>query len=556
MKRLSIVIVLLSLIITGCASNQANADQGDIKPTSTSSQTSGNNTYELPETSLSFKDANTFKASEDTNMALYKVTDPSGKEYIGFVNTRTGEVIAPVFDDYSRGSSFFDWGLEPVKMNDKWAYLSSSGKLMTDSIYDSASEFVVGHAIVEQYGTFGIVDSRFVNKVPFQYDSIFYDPQLGYVLQLTKPDGVRYGYYSTDTNYIVKAIYKDALVFKGNYAIGYDPSYEKYEILSRQGTVIASILEKIEYAFTKDDANFYTYEKDGLYGLIKVSDNTFEYISDTVYTSLTAQEDAFLYTIGHEEGILLRDGHLIETKNMDIREVGSTKHDYIRIVSQDKTFFIDREGRRFLESDFQEATDSNALNYAVCTRDNTQYLINMDGTVIYETKNTSPRLLSDTLVAFTDTKEGTTLIYDTKEATIITENLKMVFSELDHIEGISDEGVTLVSLEGELLLGPIKGYDKEEYPKGYLKHIDGDKNYYLTDLDGKLLSDEKYTVISKPNEDGYRQVRQGYRQGIANEDGSISVPCIYQYAYPLTDNRALVIDNFDETPKVDIIQMP
>lgn len=86
---------------------------------------------------------------------LVHIIDEMGKA--GFVNLRTGQFTIPCEYDSQSGLAFYE-GLCCVKNSEKWGFINMDNQLVIQYIYDWASDFNEGFAIVKRYGKYGYVD--------------------------------------------------------------------------------------------------------------------------------------------------------------------------------------------------------------------------------------------------------------------------------------------------------------------------------------------------------------------------------------------------------------
>lgn len=108
--------------------------------------------------------ANYAKCYEFTPDGLATVQDPKTKQY-QFINTK-GEALATEIKGFQLISAFgfdvqgFSEGFVPIKVNNKWGYLNTQGKLAIAAQYDKVLEFTEGHAAAKKGNAYVILDTK------------------------------------------------------------------------------------------------------------------------------------------------------------------------------------------------------------------------------------------------------------------------------------------------------------------------------------------------------------------------------------------------------------
>lgn len=82
-----------------------------------------------------------------------------------FINTKGEKLNTEIQgfklrDGFGFDVSHFNDGLIPVKMGEKWGYLSNAGKLVIQAKYEEASDFDGGYAVVRSGTNFWVIDSK------------------------------------------------------------------------------------------------------------------------------------------------------------------------------------------------------------------------------------------------------------------------------------------------------------------------------------------------------------------------------------------------------------
>jgi hypothetical protein len=103
---------------------------------------------------------------EKSGKSGMEVVEEDGK--YGFVNTKTGQKIAPQYDEVNR----FREDLAGVSLDGKWGFINKKGEMMIPFRYDDAGAFAEGRASVQLNGKWGYVDKVGREVIPPIYDKV------------------------------------------------------------------------------------------------------------------------------------------------------------------------------------------------------------------------------------------------------------------------------------------------------------------------------------------------------------------------------------------------
>lgn len=115
-----------------------------------------------------------FESVSDFNEDVaWAVTMKEKKWVSGFINESGDWIIEPKFSGYGWSEfdiSFFSEGLAPIQSeNKKMMFIDKQGKPITNAIYDTASPFSEGRALVSMNGLFGYIDNLGNEVIKCQY---------------------------------------------------------------------------------------------------------------------------------------------------------------------------------------------------------------------------------------------------------------------------------------------------------------------------------------------------------------------------------------------------
>jgi hypothetical protein len=104
----------------------------------------------------------------------------------GFVDSRGKLRVANRYDSIGD----FHEGLAPVKLIGRWGFISPQDKLMVQPNYESTTRFVNGLSIVKRNGKYGLIDKRGDVHLILRYDCISLMPNQKFLLTLNKLKGI------------------------------------------------------------------------------------------------------------------------------------------------------------------------------------------------------------------------------------------------------------------------------------------------------------------------------------------------------------------------------
>ncbi len=154
-------------------------------------------------------------------MALLPLYDAKAKQF-GFININ-GETLSTEVTDFKLieifgfGMKGFNDGLAPVKVDEKWGFLNTDGKLAIPANYDKVTIMNSGFASVQRNGQFFVVDksgTEFQVDVPGIADLNDFSEQLA--SYKTASDMV--GFVDGSGKVVIEAKFKAAGDFHGGLA--------------------------------------------------------------------------------------------------------------------------------------------------------------------------------------------------------------------------------------------------------------------------------------------------------------------------------------------------
>ncbi len=170
---------------------------------------------------------------------------------------KTGKLITQIeYDEIGTSGSyseygwvvFFEDGLCPVKMNGKYGFIDTKGKIIIPIVYDYVHNFFDGFAAVSVNNKWGIINKKNQIIIPINYEGIF--PNMGEV-----PASEEYPYFSQGLCPVAKKINDEFLWgfvnLKGVEVITL--KYDRAEEFNKKGLSLVTFLEEEFYINTKGE---------------------------------------------------------------------------------------------------------------------------------------------------------------------------------------------------------------------------------------------------------------------------------------------------------------
>lgn len=455
------------------------------------------------------------------------------KYYNGFINNKNGGYILPIYDSVqSYKVNFFESGLEPVMKNGKYGYINIKGEEVIDFKYEEAENFINDIAAVKKDGGWGYIDKKgsLVIKPEFK-QALGFIPQVDVALVTTKDD--KKALVNTEGKVLIKC--------------------DEVRVLSEYDEFINKNIQYVYYAAVNNNKC----------ALVKVEKGSATFITDYKYIDLYYYDGKFQYSKlksqdEQEFGILDENGKEIK---QDFHQNGDEirydeVHNGRRVITDGNGLcgIADENKKVILSPQFTYIHPFVNKEYSIVDAMGKQGLISREGELIIEPGkyHITPLENKEEYVAITKYSEeekenGKCRLYDVKRRKYIGKEYLHVFPmNDDFVFEVSDMKSGLMNKNGEIIVEPYENYSYEEHKNGYIVK-NSEKGFYITDLQGKKLSDEIYQSVQQVDENGYRVVIKQGKYGLADKDGNLLIPCTCESIKAIDKTKAqLVLVNGDE----------
>ncbi|WDV46326.1 WG repeat-containing protein [Clostridiaceae bacterium M8S5] len=453
-------------------------------------------------------------------------------EHYGFINNRDGGYILPTFDYIQfHKINYFEGGLEPVGKGGKYGYINIKGEQVIDFRFEDAGVFHSGLASVKKNGMWGYVDKK--------------------------------------GNIIITPQFKEAAPFIAGANVAEVLTKDKKKALvNKQG----DILLQCDWLMNLSEGNIYSEKKDCIYfsatknnksALVKVEKGRAKRLTDYIYTIIYYNDGEFGYEkqgqdYMPERGTLDLEGK--ETKevyNPNGLKYGKVYNGRRIVIKNGLCGIADENKKIILSPKFASIQPFVNKNYTiVSTMDGKQGLINRDGDFILKPGSfhiTPVKNKEDYVFVGIP---GKVKLYDVKKQ-------KYIGGQFVEIHPMNDDFIVVVNhrksglmnKNGEFIVEPYDDYSYEEHKKGYIVKSTK-KGFCLTNLAGKKLSEEIYQSIQHIDENNYRVVMKNNRYGLADKDGKLLIPCIFELIKTIDKTKAQIILKDGDSITIGTVEIP
>ena len=271
----------------------------------------------------------------------------------GFINESGEEVVSCIY----KSVGTFNENVCPVNSNNQWGYINQQGKTIIDHQFVSAAGFQRGYAVVGTKQGEGLINHAGKTIIPPKYKSLEPVDRYGYLIA---KDDKGTGVIDTNNKKQVPFVYSSIKPFENGYAIIANNSTQGF--IDSTGNIIAEPAYHKAHNFSEGyalvlDKNKWVY----INNKGKASFN-YEYTTATDFINGYA-----LVSIKNKYMLLNRAGEhsLISDK---LRVLSYSAEGYSLISKGKKVYFANREGKNFMDKQFDNAhnfTDGMAL---VCNK--------------------------------------------------------------------------------------------------------------------------------------------------------------------------------------------
>lgn len=345
------------------------------------------------------------KEIELNNKILIPLND---SDYVGFIDTSGLFVIPPIYD----AATAFNEGVAVVTRNDTASFINKENNNLFNTYYTEAFPFYNGIAPVNKNGQWFLIN-RQGQEIIGPFDDLSEQSEQIYIVKSNN----KYGAIDVYGNYIIQPQFDHMGDFKNGKA--YYMSNGSYGFVNKSG-----IIYKVRYQWISefDENNIAIVKTNNLYGLVNSSDSLFLhprydlilkadnsnyilvrnnkygfysskncFISD-IDNDFKKEVSASYYTNGKLYKLIKNKKQAIMDANGKISvefglfdEVGFAQNNLIRVKRKNKYGFTDKKHNVVIPLKYTEAADFSD-SISICKTKTETVLINTKGEVVFKTK--------------------------------------------------------------------------------------------------------------------------------------------------------------------------
>ena len=424
----------------------------------------------------------------------------------------------------------FEKSVLRYKQGDMYGIIDMNGKVITKAIYEKIESvpYKEGEILVAQNGKLGVVNSKGVELVTPNYDTIIGDgyynqadyKDAGYIIGIKQENKYLYGYLNNDGKEILMCEYDE--ITRLNQIEGNDV----YLILSKAGkkglvkngkTVLDNNYEQIEYDSTIE---LIKVKQNELYGITNLNGETIlpvEY-KDISYIGI--------YIAGNKANQIIHyDRSGKEVKGNIYKKVIATGNDnYFITVGQNNLYgIINQNGietttNKYTYIDYLVGEYFDAYN-----QENQIGIIDHYGNIVLGIQYNLVQVIKGTnMIQVSDNNKGLLEIYTSEIKPVATMKNAKLYAYSDYIKLVSDTETKYISLDGRILT------NKEALPNNTLFAKSRYGQWGFEDKDGNIVIEQVYDMVTEFNKYGFAGIKEGDKWGIIRQDGTIIVEPIYE----------------------------
>ena len=424
----------------------------------------------------------------------------------------------------------FEKSVLRYKQGDMYGIIDMNGKVITKAIYEKIESvpYKEGEILVAQNGKLGVVNSKGVELVTPNYDTIIGDgyynqadyKDAGYIIGIKQENKYLYGYLNNDGKEILMCEYDE--ITRLNQIEGNDV----YLILSKAGkkglvkngkTVLDNNYEQIEYDSTIE---LIKVKQNELYGITNLNGETIlpvEY-KDISYIGI--------YIAGNKANQIIHyDRSGKEVKGNIYKKVIATGNDnYFITVGQNNLYgIINQNGIETTTNKYTYIDYLVGEYFAAYNQENQIGIIDHYGNIVLGIQYNLVQVIKGTnMIQVSDNNKGLLEIYTSEIKPVATMKNAKLYAYSDYIKLVSDTETKYISLDGRILT------NKEALPNNTLFAKSRYGQWGFEDKDGNIVIEQVYDMVTEFNKYGFAGIKEGDKWGIIRQDGTIIVEPIYE----------------------------
>jgi hypothetical protein len=282
-----------------------------------------------------------------------------------YINT-SGELVTQLFDK----AWFFSEGFSWVKKNDKYGYINTSGKLVTQIEFDYVRDFSAGFARVKKNGKYGYINTSGKLVIQIEFDEV---TNFSAGFARVKKNG-KYGYINTSGKLVTQIEFDEAHYFSAGLAKV--KKNGKYGYINTSGKLVIQIEVDDAWHFSE---GLVKVKKNGKYGYINTSGKLvtqieFDYAWDFSAGLATVRKNG-------KYGYINTSGKLVTQITFDYAE--SLSKGFSMVRKNGKYGYINTSGKLITQIEFDEARHFSS-GLAIVKKNGKYGYINTSGKLVIQ----------------------------------------------------------------------------------------------------------------------------------------------------------------------------
>lgn len=448
-----------------------------------------------------------------------------------------GEIIFTGFNEVTAisvtgaiGDIPFEKTILRYKQDDMYGLINMDGKIITKAIYEKIESvpYKEGEILVEQNGKLGVVNSKGVELVAPNYDTIIGDgyynqadyKDAGYIVGIKQENKYLYGYLSNDGKEILMCEYDEIT------RLNQIEENDVYLILSKAGkkglvkngkTVLDNSYEQIEYDSTIE---LIKVKQNELYGITNLNG---EIILPVEYKDISY---IGIYIAGNKANQIIHyDRSGKEVKGNIYKKVIKTGNEnYFITVGQNNLYgIINQNGIETTTNKYTYIDYLVGEYFAAYNQENQIGIIDHYGNIVLGIQYNLVQVIKGTnMIQVSDNNKGVLEIYTSDIKQVATMKNAKLYAYSNYIKLVSDTETKYISLNGQILT------NKEALPSNTLFAKSKYGQWGFEDKDGNIVIEQVYDMVTEFNKYGFAGIKEGDKWGIIRQDGTIIVEPIYE----------------------------
>lgn len=488
--------------------------------------------------------------SKSVFVCYYDYNEESGDYKTKILNEKSNlifsefnNVEAFIFKDTNMSKIPFEKSVLKYRQNGKYGLIDFDGNKITENIYDSIEnlEYKEGTFVVEKEGKYGVINLKGNTLVNIEFNKIeadgYFDEETksykaGFIVAKKIDEGYKYGYINSDGKQVLKNEYSEVYRVtdidnkKGIYLIAYKNG--KAGLLENQRKILDFEYDDIEYNKVSDLFAVKKSLKQGVF------DKTGKKIIDIEYETILFSESSINANNGETITIFDLNGNdKNDNEYTNIYKTGNENYD-ITINKNGKYGVKDKNGNVIIKNNYQYIEYAYS-KYFIVTNEGKIGILNDEGKsevdfiydIIQKIDNTN-------VMQAINFSENTIDIYDINAKKTVSVKNAYIYMEKDYIKILSDTERKYIDNNGKEIS------NKEIYLQNDLFASLKDGKWGFTNVDGKVIVDYKYDMVTELNKYGFAGIKQNNLWGVIDRNGNI----IVEPSYKIDEKEPEFIDKY------------